>query len=184
MQIVYAGPASQAFLAAAWPEPPTELAHQPLFEIDLLLLFAGEEIPPEQRETCKLVERSGRPTIRFGAVDLRLCRSRETSVIMIRDFIATDVDQYLYWAASRSHTNYKTVDCNFYDRIEEAITLRQSVHLEYLSASGNKISEDIHVIDTKTDRGEEFIQLEDSCWLRLDRIVSLDGVAAGGSCQY
>lgn len=76
---------------------------------------------------------------------------------------------------------YMPIDCNFYDRIEEAIVLRKVVRLEY-SINGETISVPAMLADTLTRSGEEFLILPSGEQIRMDRIVSLDGVPAPKSC--
>lgn len=76
---------------------------------------------------------------------------------------------------------YIPIDCGFYDRIEEAIVLRRMVRLEY-SAEGAAISILTKLSNTLTQNGEEFLILPSGEQIRMDRIVSLDGVPVPKSC--
>ncbi len=91
---------------------------------------------------------------------------------------------YIEWGIRFARTNYQPIDCNFYDNFEAAIVQRRAVGLTYLDANGDSISETTLLRDLKTHRTEEFVLLASGVWLRLDRIVSVDGVAAGESCSF
>lgn len=82
-----------------------------------------------------------------------------------------------------SAPEYQPVDCGFYDHFEAAIVQRRLVTLEFLEPNGSSVTKQIRLLDLKTDSGEEFVQLEGGEWLRLDRVVALDGVAAGTNCR-
>lgn len=76
---------------------------------------------------------------------------------------------------------YIPIDCSFYDRIEEAIVLRKVVRLEYW-ADGAAISVLTMLANTRTKAGEEFLILPSGEQIRMDRIISLDGVPVPRSC--
>jgi len=99
--------------------------------------------------------------------------------------LTPEVDtDYIEWGIRFARTNYQPIDCNFYDNFEAAIVQRRAVGLTYLDANGDSISETTLLRDLKTHRTEEFVLLASGVWLRLDRIVSVDGVAAGESCSF
>lgn len=79
---------------------------------------------------------------------------------------------------------YQPIDCGFYDHFEAAIVQRRPVTLEYFPADGASVTKKIRLLDLKTESGEEFVQLDGGEWLRLDRVVSLDGVATGTNCGF
>ena len=72
-------------------------------------------------------------------------------------------------------TNYQPIDCNFYDNFEAAIVRRRVVVLEYRKADGTIERIATRLQDLKTHLTEEYVQLVSGEWLRLDRIVSVDG---------
>jgi len=66
---------------------------------------------------------------------------------------------------------YIPIDCNFYDRILAACTLKQAVELVYQS---DELKTDVVKIkDVYTKSGEEFLLTTDGMVLRLDQIVKL-----------
>lgn len=81
-------------------------------------------------------------------------------------------------------TNYAPIDCNFYDNFEAAIVQRRVVDLAYRRTDGSVKQEAIRLQDLRTHLTEEYVQLSTGEWLRLDRIVSVDGAAAGASCRF
>lgn len=80
-------------------------------------------------------------------------------------------------------SDYRPIDCGLYDYVEIAIMRRHPVVLVYHAGEDETVTVTTRLLDTRTDNGEEFILLaEGDRWLRLDKIVSLDGRAFGGSC--
>lgn len=77
---------------------------------------------------------------------------------------------------------YIPIDCSFYDRIEAAIVLRKVVHLVYADIQGRKVIADTLLKDTRTELGEEFLILPSGEQIRMDRIISLDGVPVPKAC--
>lgn len=142
--------------------PESEL--QPLFAVDGAIFFPGADAG-----AMELLRRSGRPFLEFAEGAFRA------------DLLYTD---YLEQLRSAPRTNYQPIDCNFYDNFEAAIVRRRTVALSYLSAEGEEITASSRLRDLKTHRNEEFVQLASGEWLRLDRIVAVDGVAAGSSCTF
>ncbi len=44
-----------------------------------------------------------------------------------------------------------------------------------MHADGKPFTTDLRLKDTKTDREETYLQLEDDCWIRMDRMLQHDG---------
>ena len=81
---------------------------------------------------------------------------------------------------------YTPIDCGFYDHFEAAIVQRREVALVYTNQAGDNISLATKLRDLKTDDKIEYVQLADQTWVRLDRVLSLGGVAAvdfGENCK-
>lgn len=136
----------------------------PLFAVDAALFFPGTD-----EGIKKMLLRSGRPAIDF------------TDQPFIPDLLYKD---YLTYLQKQPRSNYQPIDCNFYDNFEAAIVQRRAVKLEYLDADGNPLMNTTLLKDLKTHRTEEFVQLASGEWLRLDRIVSVDGIEAGARCRF
>ncbi|MEM9928454.1 MAG: hypothetical protein AAF840_01420 [Bacteroidota bacterium] len=135
----------------------------PLFQADAAFIFSGADAGARE-----LYIRSGRPTIDFTAAS----------------FDPADLPTYLDHLKTQERTNYAPIDCNFYDNFEAAIVTLRVVDLVYLDPFGAQVTEATKLRDLKTKLTEEFVQLAEGTWLRLDRIVSVDGVPAGASCRF
>lgn len=81
-----------------------------------------------------------------------------------------------------SSKKYIPIDCGFYDRIEAAIVLGKTVQLAYWGLYGQKAFVETRLQDTRTKMGEEFLLLPSGEQIRMDRIISLDGVPVPKSC--
>ena len=79
-------------------------------------------------------------------------------------------------------TNYRRIDCGYYDHIELSILrqTRRAVRIHTLTAPIEL--PDALLLDTRTMRGEEFVRVATMGWMRADRI-ELVGVAADGACR-
>lgn len=68
---------------------------------------------------------------------------------------------------------YIPIDCSFYDRLEEAATLRREVRLRYrdgdMEAEVRGVIADLGIAD-----GAEWLTMEDGFRLRLDQLIALD----------
>ncbi|MFK8163572.1 MAG: hypothetical protein AB8H12_14055 [Lewinella sp.] len=146
----------------------------PPFNIDALLVFP-EEDPKDA--SVKTLQRSGRPVF-------RLASSKGSTIAPASAPENAELEDWLSRLSEMPRTNYQPIDCNFYDNFEAAIVQRRKIDLEYRTVDDATIIETIRLKDLKTDRTEEYVQLENNEWLRLDRIVSVDGEAAGASCRF
>ena len=80
-------------------------------------------------------------------------------------------------------TDYQPIDCGMYDHLEIAIMRRSTVELVYFAGEDREpTTVSTPLTDTRTENKEEFVRLANGEWVRLDRIVSLDGRAFHGSC--
>lgn len=82
----------------------------------------------------------------------------------------------------KSQTEYTPIACSFYDRIEEAIVLRKTLSLVYLTPEGVEVEAETRLKDTRTRDDAEFVVLPYGEEIRMDRIVSLDGEPLLGAC--
>jgi Rho-binding antiterminator len=71
---------------------------------------------------------------------------------------------------------YIPIDCNYYDRLLEIITRRQEALLVYRNLENVPIAVNTSFFDIYTKAGEEFLQLTDGTVIRLDKIISLNGI--------
>ncbi len=72
---------------------------------------------------------------------------------------------------------YIPIDCGFYDRIELAIMRKSQVNLT-IEEAGVESTLLTKMLDTVQANGAEFVKLEDESMLRMDQIVSMDGISA------
>lgn len=82
-----------------------------------------------------------------------------------------------------SNQPYHPIDCSFYDRIEAAIVLRTPVLLEFVEADNSPVTKQIHLINTRIADGEEYVILENGQEVRMDRIISLNGIHPANQCS-
>jgi len=71
---------------------------------------------------------------------------------------------------------YKTIDCSLHDRLESAATLRQLVRIIYRGTDGNQQETEDRLVDVFAKNGEEFLKTTNGDLIRLDMLVSVDGV--------
>ena len=184
MQLCYVGDPPAPFTAATWEHPPIPLGEANLWEIDAAFVFGDKPFTNLEREECQLVERSGRPVIRVGVVNIPLHRPGMSNVLMIRSFDVAELSDYQAWFASRPRTNYQSIACGLYDQLEAAITMGEPVVIAYRRANGDPVSSVTKLLGMKTWRSEEYVELEDHSWLRLDRIQTLNGEAHEANCTF
>lgn len=70
---------------------------------------------------------------------------------------------------------YRPIDCNFHDLLLDRATRKSIVDLEYISLKGKQVKQ-IIIKDVYTKQGEEFLLMKSGETIRLDQIVSLDGI--------
>ncbi len=81
------------------------------------------------------------------------------------------------------NATYVPIDCEFHDVLEATATTGRLVSIEYLDTSGQqqtvqaRISDlQARISDLQAHGGEEHMLLDDGSRIRLDAIVSVDGV--------
>ena len=80
-------------------------------------------------------------------------------------------------------TNYKPIDCNYYDELEALATLRKDAEILYLSESNEELFISSIIKDFFIHDKVEFMILANGLEIRLDRIVSVNGLERSGySC--
>lgn len=176
MQVVYLGPAPDEFLQDGWSRAPQLMHGQPLFEVDALFVFAGQNFEAEDRYRYELLAGSGRPIVKVGAVMLRGSNSHQSgNLLMVADYMSGEASAYETWIADRPRTNYEPVASEIHDLLEGFVEKGKPVPLTVMPASGPQLTTEIELLSTKRHREEEFVQLADKCWIRLDRILQIDG---------
>jgi Rho-binding antiterminator len=81
-------------------------------------------------------------------------------------------------------TPYQPIDCGFYDRLEIAAMRRKVVKLLITTETAPQLIES-RIVDLQARQGEEFMYLENGQVIRLDRLISMDGleVPREGTCE-
>ena len=184
MRLTYLGDAPTSFLEGRWTSPPQRLTTQPPYAVDALVLFDRPPLPDAAVANYRTLLRYGRPVIRIGRINLPIDRNFMSNLLLISDFDEGDEEVFESWINQRPRTNYQSIDCNFYDHFEQAITRREEVSLAYLELDDRTSNTRVRLLDLCTHQQEEYVQLASREWLRLDRIVSVNGVAAGASCTF
>lgn len=72
--------------------------------------------------------------------------------------------------------HYQPINCSLYDHLEAAITKNEMVELIISSKEGIEQKMHIRCKDLYAKNGEEFLVLENESTLRLDQILSLNGI--------
>ena len=117
------------------------------------------------------------PNVEHSALALTDCRVLDVFEPVREDY--KTANDALLITTDQPGTTYRPIDCGFYDHLEAAIVQKKRVVLVYLDAEGLHVAQRTELLDLKTERKAEFVQLPGTRWLRLDRIVSVDGVASG-----
>ena len=71
---------------------------------------------------------------------------------------------------------YQPISCDFHDLLEAAATRRSVVVLELRDSTGETQRVQARIDDIVTQPDGEYVQLDTGLPVRLDRIVSIDGV--------
>lgn len=77
---------------------------------------------------------------------------------------------------------YTPIDCSYYDRLEEAATLRRIVTIEYMQ-DGQPATVSFRITDLRLLEGAEWMILDSGQSIRLDDLLRMDGHELPGSCQ-
>ncbi|OAV45724.1 hypothetical protein [Lewinella sp. 4G2] len=154
----------------------------PIYEFDALVIFEGNsDLSNADQDKALLAQAHGRPVLYFGPED---SAAKYRPSLSYPAFDPGQVSTYEERLGQLPRTNYRAIDCNFYDNFEAAIVQRRPVRLVFLQADGSEQRAETRLLDTKTHLTEEYVQFRDGTWLRLDRIKSVDGIAAGSSCSF
>ena len=76
------------------------------------------------------------------------------------------------------NVSYLPINCNFYDVILEKATLREYCKVQYFTEIHEFITCNALIKDVFTQAGEEFAMLSTGESIRLDKIVSINGILA------
>lgn len=83
-------------------------------------------------------------------------------------------------------TDYRPINCSYYDELEAIATLKKVVSIVYRDEQGEEVSATTRITNLFTRKKEEFMVLENGTEFRLDRLVSADGkvVIEGDACSW
>ncbi len=73
-------------------------------------------------------------------------------------------------------TTYRPVDCRFYDVLEASATQKKYTKIQYFTDLHEFYTVNSVVKDLQTEHHEEFMHLATGEKIRLDRLMSIDGV--------
>ena len=82
---------------------------------------------------------------------------------------------------------YSPINCSFHDVLLDRASRKVSAELKYSTEQGEEETIRALIVDVFTQDQEEFLSLETTAVIRLDYIISLDGIKpsdyeAGGHC--
>lgn len=77
---------------------------------------------------------------------------------------------------------YTPISCSFYDRLEEWATLRKVCLIEYKQDSGETQTIEGRIIDFFIKEGIEYLKLKSGEEIRLDYLLTVNGLALPQSC--
>ena len=82
-------------------------------------------------------------------------------------------------------TDYRPINCSYYDELEAIATLQKRVTIVYQNEQGKEVSTATRITNLFTRNKEEFMVLENGIQFRLDRLVSAHGKVAikGDACS-
>ncbi len=78
-------------------------------------------------------------------------------------------------------SKYLPIDCSYYDRLEAWATTRKVVQIQYMPENELLQVNDV-IIDFYIENGAEFLKLKSGHSIRLDYLISVDGIALPKSC--
>ena len=113
------------------------------------------------------------PNVEHSATALTDCRVLDVFEPVREDYRA--VTEELRAAMA---TEYQPIDCGFYDHFEAAIVQRREVVLVYRDDDNLHVATRTKLLDLKTEASVEYVKLSDGTWLRLDKVISLNGIRA------
>lgn len=78
--------------------------------------------------------------------------------------------------------SYQPIDCNYYDRLEAWATMRTVCLLVFLDE--NDVRQEVSglIADLYTLNKAEYLRMDNGLTLRLDRLLSVNGVPVPGQC--
>jgi len=84
----------------------------------------------------------------------------------------------------KQHQTYVPVGCDFVDHIEILATQRRNTVLVYQDETGVEQQTKAVLKTWETKNKEEFLITQDGLRLRLDHVLSIDGVVNNATCSF
>lgn len=72
---------------------------------------------------------------------------------------------------------YVPINCEFHDVLEATATRARRAAIVYVDASGEQATAHARILDLRSKDASEYMHLDDGQVIRLDAIVSVDGIA-------
>lgn len=77
---------------------------------------------------------------------------------------------------------YQSINCDFYDRLEEAATLKKECIIDFFDAKMEEHQVVNRIKNLFTRNKEEFMELENGTLIRLDQIIAINGEKLTNAC--
>lgn len=77
---------------------------------------------------------------------------------------------------------YQPISCDFHSELELRALRQQPVEIVFLTANDQPATVNAPIKDLYTRNGEEFLLLPNGNEIRLDQLVSVDGLLLAGYC--
>ncbi len=77
---------------------------------------------------------------------------------------------------------YHPISCDFHSELELRALRRQPVEIRYRNEDGTQTTATAPIAGLYTRKGEEFLLLPNGQEIRLDRLISVDGLELAGYC--
>ena len=78
--------------------------------------------------------------------------------------------------------SYQPIDCHYYDRLEAWATRRTPCLLVFLDEEGGQQEVSGLIADLYTVNKAEYLRMDNGLTLRLDRLLSVNGIPVPGQC--
>lgn len=79
-------------------------------------------------------------------------------------------------------SEYKPINCSYYDELEAIAILRKKVEVVYFEDDSPVKVINVGIINLYTKKKEEFVVLSNGLTIRLDRLIQVDGKPVVLSC--
>ncbi len=78
-------------------------------------------------------------------------------------------------------SKYQNISCSYYDQLEAYATKRTKCSVIYRDDDLEKTLEGI-IVDIFVNDGAEYLKLNNGIIIRLDQLISINGVSVGNAC--